>query len=84
MSNPTLATKILEEDLKNRGHIRIVVIQQEEMLHKKQYYGFAVNKNPSPQYKPTLAVKQVDTSKSDQNKNLKCEKCGKQGHETSM
>ena len=35
MSNPTVASQILEQDAMNMDHLCIVVIQQEEMLHKK-------------------------------------------------
>ena len=64
-------------------HLQIVVIQQEDMLYKKQYYGVNVNKSPSTLCKPSPASKKVDMSKTEQNKNIKCEKCGKQGPETS-
>ena len=53
------------------------------MLHKKQYYGVNVNKSPSTLYKPSPAVKKVNTSKTEQNKNIKCEICDIQGQETS-
>ena len=48
------------------------------MLHKKQYYGLTVNKNPGTLYKPPPAVKKVDTNKIEQNKNIDCEKFCKQ------
>ena len=83
ISIPTLAAKVLEEDLKNMDHIRIVVIQQEKMLHNTHYYNVSVNKTPSTLHKPCPALKKVDSDKTNPNKNLKCEKCIEQGLETS-
>ena len=63
MSNPTLVSKILEQDKKNMDNLRIVMIQQKEMLHKKQYYCVSIQKTLSTLYTPLPPIKKVDSKK---------------------